>query len=228
MSQGNGTAIDIGLGPVQLQVPAELVLHALMVIPGVHVDEIGHQRLAAAQEECLGSDEYKNLSDEESLALASQDPANSVPHVARTALYLTNDQTVTIGREEGNTIQLNDERVSRFHVKIQEDNRQLVLTDLESTNGTRVNDTPVTAHRLLDGDREVDVHRSGPLIGCAAEFKDQIEINYGAFAIYVRCVRMPPRVGGAIHWRNVAPDRLLLTALLLSLGLHTSAILPQA
>ena len=28
---------------------------------------------------------------------------------------------LTIGREEGNSIQLNDERVSRFHVKIQED-----------------------------------------------------------------------------------------------------------
>ena len=32
---------------------------------------------------------------------------------------------VTIGREEGNTIQLNDERVSRFHVKIQEDHDRL-------------------------------------------------------------------------------------------------------
>ena len=28
---------------------------------------------------------------------------------------------VTIGREEGNTIQLNDERISRFHLKIQQD-----------------------------------------------------------------------------------------------------------
>jgi hypothetical protein len=26
---------------------------------------------------------------------------------------------VTIGREEGNTVQLNDERISRFHIKIQ-------------------------------------------------------------------------------------------------------------
>jgi pSer/pThr/pTyr-binding forkhead associated (FHA) protein len=46
---------------------------------------------------------------------------------------------VTIGREEGNTVQLNDERISRFHIKIQEDGGKLVLTDLESTNGTRVN-----------------------------------------------------------------------------------------
>ena len=26
---------------------------------------------------------------------------------------------VTIGREEGNSVQLNDERISRFHLKIQ-------------------------------------------------------------------------------------------------------------
>jgi len=28
---------------------------------------------------------------------------------------------LTIGREEGNSVQLNDERISRFHLKIQED-----------------------------------------------------------------------------------------------------------
>jgi pSer/pThr/pTyr-binding forkhead associated (FHA) protein len=46
---------------------------------------------------------------------------------------------VTIGREEGNSIQLNDERVSRFHLKIQTDRDRVVLTDLQSTNGTKVN-----------------------------------------------------------------------------------------
>jgi len=29
--------------------------------------------------------------------------------------------------------------VSRFHLKIQEDHTRVVLTDLESTNGTKVN-----------------------------------------------------------------------------------------
>ena len=46
---------------------------------------------------------------------------------------------LTVGREEGNDIQLNDERVSRCHFKIQRDNDRLVLTDLDSTNGTKVN-----------------------------------------------------------------------------------------
>jgi hypothetical protein len=59
---------------------------------------------------------------------------------------------VTIGREEGNTVQLNDERISRFHIKIQEDQGKLVLTDLESTNGTRVNGEDARLRILRFGD----------------------------------------------------------------------------
>jgi len=59
---------------------------------------------------------------------------------------------MTIGREEGNTIQLNDERVSRFHVKIQDDDGRLVVTDLESTNGTRINGQPCNLKILRFGD----------------------------------------------------------------------------
>ena len=46
---------------------------------------------------------------------------------------------VTIGREEGNALRLNDERVSRFHAKVQTEDSDIILTDLDSTNGTRVN-----------------------------------------------------------------------------------------
>src|SRR5213079_3493089 len=59
---------------------------------------------------------------------------------------------VTIGREEGNLLRLNDERVSRFHAKIQVDNGDVILTDLESTNGTRVNGNVVQIRRLRVGD----------------------------------------------------------------------------
>jgi pSer/pThr/pTyr-binding forkhead associated (FHA) protein len=59
---------------------------------------------------------------------------------------------VTIGREEGNSVQLNDERVSRFHLKIQDDESRLVLTDLESTNGTKVNGETVQLWVLRPGD----------------------------------------------------------------------------
>ncbi len=59
---------------------------------------------------------------------------------------------LTIGREEDNDVQLNDERVSRFHVKVQEDGGRLILTDLDSTNGTRVNGHPVRLRVLQPGD----------------------------------------------------------------------------
>jgi pSer/pThr/pTyr-binding forkhead associated (FHA) protein len=76
---------------------------------------------------------------------------------------------ITIGREEGNTIQLNDERVSRYHVKIQEDHNRLVITDLESTNGTKVNGEDVQLRILRYGDM-IALGRSVLLFGS----RDQI------------------------------------------------------
>src|SRR5438132_14251473 len=75
---------------------------------------------------------------------------------------------LTIGREEGNILRLNDERVSRFHAKIQIDSEDFILTDLESTNGTRVNGTVVQIRRLRYGDR-VSVGRSLLLFGSNEE-----------------------------------------------------------
>lgn len=60
---------------------------------------------------------------------------------------------LTIGREDDNRIRLNDERVSRFHAKIQEDGGRVILTDLDSTNGTRVNGQPVQMRVLQLGDQ---------------------------------------------------------------------------
>jgi pSer/pThr/pTyr-binding forkhead associated (FHA) protein len=75
---------------------------------------------------------------------------------------------VTLGREEGNTLRLNDERVSRFHAKIQFDNGEVILTDLESTNGTRVNGNVVQIRRLRVGDR-IGVGRSVLVFGSPQE-----------------------------------------------------------
>src|SRR6516165_8275326 len=75
---------------------------------------------------------------------------------------------LTIGREEGNLLRLNDERISRFHAKVQQDGGDIILTDLESTNGTRVNGNTVQIRRLLPGDR-VGVGRSVLLFGSNEE-----------------------------------------------------------
>jgi len=70
----------------------------------------------------------------------------------RGKVYTNVPLPVTLGREDGNGIQVNDERVSRFHVKIQQDKDRIVLTDLESTNGTKVNGETVRLWILRPGD----------------------------------------------------------------------------
>ena len=59
---------------------------------------------------------------------------------------------VTIGREDENSIQLNDDRISRFHAKLQDHSGRVILTDLDSTNGTRVNGHAVQMRILQPGD----------------------------------------------------------------------------
>lgn len=81
---------------------------------------------------------------------------------------------VTIGREEGNSVQLNDERISRFHLKIQEDQGKLVLTDLESTNGTRVNGEDTQLRILRFGD-VVSLGRSVLLFGTRDQIAHRLE-----------------------------------------------------
>ncbi len=91
----------------------------------------------------------------------------------RGRVYEALSPPITIGREEGNAVQLNDDRVSRFHVKIQEDNRQLVLTDLESTNGTRVNGEDIQLRILRHGDL-ITVGRSVLLFGSRDEIAQRL------------------------------------------------------
>ncbi len=79
---------------------------------------------------------------------------------------------VTIGREEGNLLRLNDERVSRFHAKIQAEDSDIILTDLESTNGTRVNGAPVQIRRLRPGD-QVSIGRTMLLFGTMDEIENR-------------------------------------------------------
>ncbi len=92
----------------------------------------------------------------------------------RGRVYSAVDPPVTIGREEGNTIQLNDERVSRFHLKIQRDHEDLVLTDLASTNGTRVNGEDAQLRILRHGDL-ITVGRSTLIYGTRSEINRRLK-----------------------------------------------------
>lgn len=84
---------------------------------------------------------------------------------------------VTIGREEGNALRLNDERVSRYHAKVQYEDGDIIITDLDSTNGTRVNGAAVQIRRLRAGD-QVSVGRSMLLFGTMEEIAAR-KVNTG-------------------------------------------------
>jgi len=86
---------------------------------------------------------------------------------------------LTVGREEGNSVQLNDERVSRYHLKIQEDQQQVVLTDLESTNGTKVNGESVQLCLLRPGD-VITLGRTVLLYGSRLEIAQRLAELRGA------------------------------------------------
>jgi pSer/pThr/pTyr-binding forkhead associated (FHA) protein len=92
----------------------------------------------------------------------------------RGQVYDDLDPPITIGREEGNSVQLNDERISRFHLKIQEDQQKLVLTDLESTNGTRVNGEDIQLRILRFGD-VISLGRSVLLFGTRDQIAGRLE-----------------------------------------------------
>jgi hypothetical protein len=91
----------------------------------------------------------------------------------RGRVYRDIETPITIGREEGNSIQLNDERVSRCHLKIQQDGDRFVLTDLDSTNGTKVNGQESQLRILRFGD-VVSVGRSLMRVGSEAEIAERM------------------------------------------------------
>jgi diguanylate cyclase (GGDEF)-like protein len=94
------------------------------------------------------------------------------PRVVDPPLLLRN-RPVVLGRDEECDIALDNELVSRQHARIDFHNGGFVLTDLTSTNGTFVNETPIRCARLKDG----DVVRLGEII-----FRfltgDNVEIGY--------------------------------------------------
>ncbi|MCA9035024.1 MAG: FHA domain-containing protein [Planctomycetaceae bacterium] len=90
----------------------------------------------------------------------------------RGRVYRNLETPISIGREEDNSIQLNDERVSRLHAKLQEDQGLVLFTDLHSTNGSRVNGHPVQLRVLRAGDH-IQIGRCTLLYGSDEEIEDR-------------------------------------------------------
>jgi hypothetical protein len=66
---------------------------------------------------------------------------------------LLDGAVVTIGRAADNDLILDDQRVSRHHARLQARRGMLVLTDLQSANGSRVNGVAISEVALGAGDR---------------------------------------------------------------------------
>jgi hypothetical protein len=62
-------------------------------------------------------------------------------------------ETMVIGRLHGSEVEIEDPGASRRHAEIRRDGSEYILVDLGSTNGTLVNDSPVSEQVLQDGDR---------------------------------------------------------------------------
>src|ERR1043166_9931493 len=69
------------------------------------------------------------------------------------ATFAIAEEPLVIGRETAATVCLADASVSRRHSKIEKKDDSFVITDLESLNGTFVNDVPVRSRVLEHGDR---------------------------------------------------------------------------
>ena len=62
-------------------------------------------------------------------------------------------EEITIGRQDGNTIRLTERNVSRRHARLAKENGNLVIEDLGSYNGVRVNGEKITEKtKIKEGD----------------------------------------------------------------------------
>jgi pSer/pThr/pTyr-binding forkhead associated (FHA) protein len=67
--------------------------------------------------------------------------------------YPFTKDNLTIGRHESNDIVIDNLAVSGLHARIDRTGDSFILTDLQSTNGTFVNDASITSHRLHHKDK---------------------------------------------------------------------------
>lgn len=71
----------------------------------------------------------------------------------RGAIFLLNEEEVSAGRDLSNQLLIDDRSVSRLHCRIKQKEGSWQISDLDSHNGTFVNDIPVKEYCLSHGDR---------------------------------------------------------------------------
>jgi len=111
-------------------------------------------------------------------------PASLTNANGRSVVQLSPEISVTVGRAEHCNIRLPDKAVSRVHAVLFFDGKAWSVMDCSSSNGTRVNNKPVTRHLLQSG----DVIRFANL----SDWTFATESMSGSVPKVIR--RLPPRV----------------------------------
>jgi len=86
-------------------------------------------------------------------------------------------QTITIGRKESNDITIDNLAVSGIHARIDSVSATFILTDLQSTNGTFVNEQLVSTHTLRNQD--IIIIGKHQLIFDSTDIERKLDADFG-------------------------------------------------
>lgn len=86
-------------------------------------------------------------------------------------MFTVDGGELVFGRGEDCSARIDDPSLSRRHARVQRVGGSYVLEDLDSTNGTTVNGTPITSRKLRDGDR-IEL---GPYVLLSCRLQDELE-----------------------------------------------------
>jgi len=123
---------------------------------------------------------------------------------------------VTIGRQQGNTIQLTEKNVSRRHARLLPDGETWVLEDLGSYNGVKVNGRSVEGRASL---REGDVVQIGDYHLALTEDVERRSLNYDRPRAAANEPVEPMLASSSTNLPRLSPDELAA----LSSGQHVAA-----
>lgn len=120
---------------------------------------------------------------------------------------------ITLGREAGNDVAIDDSNLSRHHAVIEKLGESIQVTDCNSRNGTTVNGHPVVGMvELFDGD----------VLNLAGSCDINVSIQRSAAATSVARVPVPAIAAGAVA------AILVLAGVLVALSLRTDPVIYSA
>lgn len=118
--------------------------------------------------------------------------------------YLLSDSNISVGRSAGNTIALDTDTISRYHLSISRKDGAVYITDLDSANGTYIDGVKLghdQAHQLFGGEEilmgelrviyhDLDENPTRPII-VPEEATRRIEVEQGDFRLDVEGPEIP-------------------------------------